>query len=335
MTVITGIEIDEIQKNTTSLAIINNEPIDNILHCVTMISNPCLYARRYQLARQFIKRIENTDNIKLYVVEIAYKKDNKYTFYVTDKTNPQHLQLQVDTAPLWHKENAINIGIQKLLPSNWKAVAWIDADIEFENPHWAMDTLKLLNGHADVLQLFTLALDMNKRDDPMTIFQGFGYQYYLGKKHGGKGLLFWHPGYAWACTRRSYEKMGGLFEYSILGSGDHNMALSLISRGQSSINCNASDGYKKQVQLYQDRVTNLRLGYVPTTIRHSFHGSKRNRKYVERWQILVNNKYDPLRHITKNKDGVLIPTKECPQQMLDDILEYFTQRNEDEGFLED
>ena len=40
--------------------------------------------------------------------------------------------------------------------------------------------------------------------------------------------------------------------------------------------------------------------------------------------------YDLTIHITTNKDGIIVPTKECPQQLLTDILKYFTERNEDE-----
>jgi hypothetical protein len=36
--------------------------------------------------------------------------------------------------------------------------------------------------------------------------------------------------------------------------------------------------------------------------------------------------------ITKNKDDLLIPTSACPKQLLDDIMTYFLERNEDEGF---
>jgi len=55
---------------------------------------------------------------------------------------------------LWHKENMINLGVQKLLPPTWKAFAWIDADIEFDSPSWAIDTLKVLNGSCDNAILF-------------------------------------------------------------------------------------------------------------------------------------------------------------------------------------
>ena len=80
------------------------------------------------------------------------------------------------------------------------------------------------------------------------------------------------------------------------------------------------------------RTKNLRLGYVPGVIRHHYHGSKKNRQYSERWQILLDHFYSPLLHLVKNEDGLIIPSPECPKELLDDILTYFKQRNEDEEF---
>jgi len=264
------------------------------------------------------------------VVELAYEKQK---FYVSEKSNPNHLQIQTNQAPLWHKENMINIGVQKLLPKNWKAFAWIDADVEFENPNWALDTLKVLNGCKDIVQLFSHAIDMNKDENVMSIFSSFGFQYTKNKIYGIGGISnFWHPGFAWAMTRKIYDKIGGLYDLSILGSGDHNMALSLIGKSMKSINNKTSDGYKKSILNYGKSLINIRLGYIPGVIRHYFHGSKTNRKYAERWEILVKHQYDPNIHVTKNDQGLLIPTKQCPKQLLDDIMEYFIVRNEDEGF---
>lgn len=329
---INGIDIDiiNVQKNDIKNAIINNEPIEEKLHVIIVISNPCQFARRYILAREFIERMKNEKDVILYIVELAY---NDQEFYITNKNNKRHLQLKAEI-PLWHKENMINIGVQKLLPKNWKAFAWIDADIDFENPEWAMDTLKILNGSKDIVQLFSHAVDMDMNEDAMSIFASFGYQYIKNRAYTRHNILkMWHPGYAWACTKKAYNKMNGIYENSILGSGDHNMALSFIGLARSSLNEKVNEDYVDEVVDFQSKVTNLRLGYVPGVIRHYYHGNKKNRRYNERWEILVNHKYSPIQHITKNKDGLLIPTKDCPKKLLDDILEYFLNRSEDEGIL--
>jgi len=332
MTVINNIEIDNIhyERNEIKDAIMNNEPIEEKLHVMVVVSNPCLYAIRYILAKEFINRMKLDDSdVIVYVVELCYGKQK---FVLTDPKNKRHLQLRCNE-PLWHKENMVNIGVKKLLPDNWKAFAWIDADIEFDNFSWARDTLKILNGCKDVVQLFSHAVDMDKEKKAMRIFGGFGYQY-TKKVPYSDGPNFWHPGFAWACTRKAYEKMGGLYENAILGSADNIMALCYIGRGLSGLHNNSTDNYKEDVSNFQERVSGLRLGYVPGVIRHHYHGSKKNRKYMERWRILSDNYYDPYKHITRDTNGIIKHTKEMPIRILVDIYKYFQERNEDEDFEE-
>ncbi len=335
MTVINGIEIDNIQyiHNEIKAAILNNDPLDNILHVIVVVSNPCQFARRYILAREFLKRLENEENIKIYVVELAYDNQN---FYVSSNKNPQHLQIRTTCPPLWHKENMINMGIKYLLPSDWKAVAWVDADIEFESASWALDTLKILNGCRDVVQLFSHCLDMDKNENPMNVFSSFGFQYSKKKDYSltNKNLSFWHPGFAWAMTRKMYNKIGGLYDKAILGSGDNIMSLSFIGKSLNSLNEESNQDYINSVLQYESKCIGYRVGYVPGVIRHYFHGSKINRKYNERWKILIKYDYNPNLHIKYNEYGLIIPTNECPPQLLDEIYSYCLERNEDEFYKE-
>lgn len=331
MTIINGIEIDflDLPNDEIRMAILNNYPIEEKLHVIAVVSNPCQFARRYILAREFAKRMEKEKNCIVYFVELTYGDQD---FQVTQKGNPRHLQIRTKSAPLWHKENMINMGVKKLLPASWRAFAWIDADIEFENTTWAQDTLKVLNGCSDVVQIFSHAVDMDKQKNSLGIYPSFGFQKMKQRAYGGTGINMWHPGYAWACTRRAYESMGGLYEKSILGAGDHNMSFSFLGKGEKSLNAETTQDYKDSVQDFEKGAENLRLGYVPGVILHHFHGSKKNRKYMDRWRILVDNAYSPLLHITKNKDGLLVPTAACPPKMLEDIQQYFQERNEDEGY---
>ena len=329
MTVIKGVEIDclDYETNPIKYAIINNDPIENNLHVIAVISNPCLYTRRYILMNEFIKRIEMEEtNVILYIVELAYKEQK---FVITDSKNKNHLQLRCNT-PLWHKENMINIAVKKLLPKNWKAMAWIDSDLDFESRTWALDTLKILNGTKDVVQLFSHCDDMDHDGLNMRTFTSLGYQFTKQNKYCNSGINYWHPGYAWACTRKAYDKMGGLYEMAILGSGDNVMAMAFINNVLKSANNKYSDEYINSIKDYQTKTRGLRLGYVPGVIRHYYHGSKENRRYTERWEILITHAYNPILHIKKNDDGLLVPTQECPQKFLDDIYNYFKERKEDD-----
>jgi hypothetical protein len=329
MTVINGIEIDFIDYkiNDIKLAINNNEPIEDKLNVIVVISNPCLYAKRYILLKEFVKRIEEEEqHVRLFIVEMIYENQK---FIITDKKNKNHLQLKTDT-PIWHKENMINLGVKYLLPKNYKAFAWIDADIEFESNTWALDTLKILNGCKDVIQLFSHCVDMSKIKTNLNLFNGFGYSFCKQKPFISKGLDYWHPGYAWAITRKAYEKIGSLYDKGVLGSGDNIMALSFINKVEYMTHENYSDEYNDSMFEFQKKANKLRLGYTPGVIRHHFHGSKLNRKYTERWKILMENQYSPDRDICYDETGILIPTNCFSKNFKDDIMNYFIERKEDD-----
>jgi len=327
MTVINGIEIDDIEYNInhTKDALLNNEPIDDVLHVVCVISNPAMFATRYILAKQFLHRLEFESHIRVYVVELTY---GSQSYYITDGNNPRHLQLRTEHA-LWHKENMVNIGVQTLLPADWKAMAWIDMDVEFENNTWALDTLKILNGYKDIVQLYSHCIDMDKDESAMNVFSSFSFQYDKKQKYCVNTRNFWHPGYAWAISRKAYDRIGGLYEYGILGSGDYIMALSVINNGLKGITDLSSRDYKDTILEFQKKMRTLRLGYVPGVIRHFYHGKKSDRKYTERWRILSDHYYTPTKHITKDSAGLLVPSPECPREILVKIKEYFYKRKED------
>jgi hypothetical protein len=307
-------------------AIENNTPIEENLHVVAVISNICLFKKRYHLMREFIRRMEFENNVILYIVELAY---GKQPHAITSSKNPRHLQLRTEHA-IWHKENMINLGIQKLLPADWKAVAWIDADIDFEQNDWALDTLKILNGARDIVQLFSHAVDMDANEETMNVYNSFAFQFSKDLPYSHKFPNYWHPGYAWACTRNAYEKMEGLFELGILGASDHIMSFCLTNKGLQSVNDKYSEDFKNEIKKFQKRVKRLRLGYVPGTIRHFFHGSKLNRKYIERNEILLRYQYSPSLHLSRDSQGVLVPSPQFSPEFLKEILDYFQQRNEDE-----
>jgi hypothetical protein len=326
MTVINGIEIDNIEYKLNDIkhAIINNDPIEDKLNVITVISNPCLYARRYILIKEFINRMELEEpNVNLIVVEMIYPEQK---YIITDKKNKNHLQLYTET-PIWCKENMINLGT-KLLPLNWKAFAWIDSDIEFENPYWANDTLKILNGCKDIVQIFSHCVDMSAEKTNLNIFNSFGYSFNKNKKYTAKGLDYWHPGYAWAITRKAYEFIGGIYDKGILGSSDSIMALSLINKVDMMHNKGYHDDYNKSMDDYQVKAHTLRLGYTPGVIRHHFHGSKINRNYTERWKILMHHQYSPNIHI-KYVKGIQVPTEYFSVEFKNDIINYFKERKED------
>jgi hypothetical protein len=323
------------KENCIKCAIKNNLPIEEKLNVIIVISNPCMYSRRIVLLKEFVKRIEvEEENVNLFIVEMIYTDGIKdpcrpQEFTVTDSSNPNHLQLTAPT-PLWHKENMINLGVKYLLPKDYKAFAWIDADVEFESPTWAMDTLKILNGTSDVVQLWSHAIFMSRDEMNLDIFNSFGYRCIKdNKRYKYTDKDYWHPGFAWAITRTAYEHLGGLYD-DVIGSADTIMSMSFINKLHVKQTKPYHDDYYQDMGNYREKASSLSVGYVPGVIRHYYHGSKLNRKYVEREQMLISNNYSPFKHLTYDEIGIRIPTPECPPQLLIDILNYFIERKEDE-----
>ncbi len=295
------------------------------LNVIAVVSNPVGFHSRYRLFKEF-QAYMATQDINLVVVELAFAGRD---FVCTEAGNPNHVQVR-GHSELWHKENLLNLGFQAL-PEDWKYAAWIDGDITFLNPHWVHDTLQALQHHK-VVQMFHHAADLGPRGELMQMHTSFGYLYNSGAPMTPrKGYSFPHPGFAWALTREAFESVGRLVDWAVLGAGDHHMAWALIGKAQDALPGGLHPNYVNRLMTWQSRAEHFikrDLGYVPGTITHHFHGKKKDRRYVERWQVLVKNNYDPDRDLKFNHWGVL-ELDGRNNGLRDGIRAYFRSRNED------
>lgn len=301
------------------------EDIQNTLYVVVVISNFRQYARRIELYREFAEHMSTFAGIQLVTVELVLRDRE---FEVT-REDPWHVQL-VGDSELWSKENMINIGVASL-PAGWRYVAWIDSDITFLNRNWVRDTLHQLQHH-HIVQLWQTCADQGPDGRTISIDKSFAYKMQTETDwQGAPGqdiYSFAHPGYAWAMRRETWDQLGGLFEYAILGSGDHHMALCWIGKWELSVPVAMGDVYKHFLRCYQDRATGVNVGYVNGTIAHSWHGAKVTRGYNARWSILINARYDPVADVRKTSNGVL-HMNPGNARFVSDMAGYFKSRNED------
>lgn len=302
--------------------------MDTRLHVITVVSNPIRYKSRYRLYHDFAKRVKDAGAI-LHTVELAFGERD---FLLTQPNDP--LDVQVRTwHELWHKENLINIGLDNL-PPDWKYVAWIDADIQFTRPDWAVETVHLLQ-HNMFVQMFSHSQDLGPHLEPLGQHNGFVYSWLKGKAFK-KGYENWHPGYAWAARREAIEAVGGLIDLAILGSGDRHMATAMIGQVHTSFNNKVHRNYKDMCFQWQarcDKWIMQDVGYLSGLLLHHWHGKKKDRHYVDRWKILVESNYNPFLDVRKDCDGVLVLT-DRNLKLRDGIRKYFRSRNEDSIDLE-
>jgi hypothetical protein len=320
------------------------------LYVITTVFNPLRFRSRMWNYWTFASMCEKAGAI-LYTAEIAF---GDREFEITQKDNPRHLQLRVrDNQEIWLKENSLNLLLERL-PPDWKKVAWIDADIQFTRPDWAQETLQLLE-HYDFLQLFSMAQDLDVNYESSIITPGFVYgklmkndtftekvkegYYYEMIKRGMKReeVIYRHPGFCWAARRKSLNKVGGLIDWTILGSGDYLMAHALFGQIQigKTMNEGYSENYKQLGFLWQERaLKHIRknVGFMPGLVNHFYHGDKKDRQYHSRWKLLVDTKFDPITDLKRDVSGLYQLHDDGSDRFIalrDGLRKYARLRNED------
>lgn len=303
-----------------------------------------MYETRYRHFKKVYQELLQTPHVRVTVVEMAF---GERPFVIAETGNPRHLQVRCRDE-LWHKENLINLGL-KILPEDMKYVCWMDADISFvKRETWAKETIEALQ-HYVIVQPWSHAIDLGPNGESInepskgSVYTSFCYCLNTGKdmyptsNYYGDKVFYPHSGYVWAARREFFEKVGKLLEVAILGAGDHHMAWSLLGLAEKTFPGGKKaplPEYRKEVYSWQDRAVKYvkqNIGYVPGTIYHYFHGKKSDRKYSNRWQVLVDFEFNPVTDLYKDWQGLWRLRVDCPRQikLRNGIRDYMGGRNED------
>jgi hypothetical protein len=227
-----------------------------------------------------------------------------------------HIGVRADSWA-WTKECLLNIGIARRPEA--KYVAWCDSDVFPRREDWAEATLEALQ-HYHVVQPWETCYDLGPGDSHLHAWRSFARQYVHGHPitvgDGEDFHRFWaadgreypHPGYCWAAKRSVLNEMGGLFEYGGMGAADHHQAVAMLGKVTKSFPKGVAPSYAALLGAWEKRAAhavNGRIGYVPGTIEHRFHGAKKNRQYWDRWRMFLRHGFDPLTDLKRNTYGVL------------------------------
>lgn len=215
------------------------------------------------------------------------------------------------SASLWQKERLLNLAISHL-PAECKKVAWVDADILFENPDWAYDASELLDSYP-VVQLFdwivrlpqghsTYRREGAARESFASVYRRCPEFCTAGEPglHGGTGI-------GWA-ARRELLDLHKLYDSCIVGGGDHLMAHAFVGDFQSNCVIRMTDTgpYHSHAVHWGERVyASVRgnIAAVPGAAFHLWHGSLQTRSYNQRLLILHRAGFDPARDIRLSPAG--------------------------------
>jgi hypothetical protein len=284
------------------------------LYITTCVANPLLWQSRGKLARASIADWLTEPNVHVTLAECAYgSRGYELADLASDRVT--HVPLR-GTTMAWSKENLLNLAISRL-PAGANKIATLDADITFRKAGWATETLNALDLYP-VVQPWNTAYDLGPQDQHIQTHTSFASLYHAGLPVTAGGPKFWvydggqyqyaHTGYAWAWTKTTLDRAGGLFELGGMGSGDHHMALGMIGQYAKSLPGGISVNYRNAVASWSTRAAaeiNGKLGFVTGTVEHPFHGRKGDRGYVSRWDMFLEHGFDPTTDLKYNTGGVI------------------------------
>jgi hypothetical protein len=308
------------------------QPADD-LWVVTSFFNSQNYSTKYINYTLFINSLEKS-GINYLVIECAFN-DQPFTL-----PNSPHILKVRSKSILWQKERLLNIAISSLPPSCTK-VAWLDCDVFFENELWAVETSKILDSYT-VVQPFDFVIRLPKG---VSCYEGKGdrwesfasvYQKNPNQLPISDFTLHGHTGFAWA-IRRSIVSKHDLYDTCISGSADHLMAHAFIGDfysgcinqllGQNDFTVKHFHEWAQAV--YSD--VSGKIGYVPGTLLHLWHGDMINRQYLKRSQELAQFKFNPY-------EDILINSEKCWEWSYKDVskiglhewaIDFYDSRRED------
>lgn len=237
------------------------------------------------------------------------------------RPSAQVLRLRA-SATLWQKERLINRALA-YVPDQCSKVAWIDADILFENPDWAVSASQLL----DNLAVVQLADRIIRPPRGSQVFKGPGrgwesfaavYAKQPNAMLAGAIERHGHPGFGWAAQRTILEQTG-LYDGCVTGGGDHVMAHAFCGDWESrclTLMMGADTAWYRHAVAWALKTYPLvraRVGVVAGAALHLWHGDLISRHYDFRYEALRDARFDPNNDLEPDQQGCWCWASNKPQ----------------------
>lgn len=270
-----------------------------------------VYFNSMKSKRMLMNYLYVTEKLKLahipyFTIELHFDKPEIKDAY--------HIQ---GSSVMFHKERLCHLMERKVVPWYYSKLIFLDADIIFEKPNWYFEISSLLDIF-DVVQPFKIAtwLDItyskvdNRRESVCVMDRNKNYDSKL------------HPGFGWA-FKRSWFRRYGFFQYGITGSGD-----TLSAAAWLGVQFNPSYLQQALKPAYKEYCTNTPMPSIMCAsgnVYHLWHGTRENRKYLDRHKILAG--IEDIRKVLKlGNEGVFEITDKAVEEKLRD---YFNNRQDD------
>jgi hypothetical protein len=300
------------------------------LAVVTCFFNPSRYQAKRRLFERFMEPIR-AGNVPRLVVECVFD-DAPFEF----SPGLEFLQIRGGST-MFQKERLLNLAIERLPPHITK-VAWLDADVLFDQADWPVRTSEALE-RLNVVQPFSVCHRLPRGHESYVgcgrRWESFGavYQRDPSVVSSGDYQQHGHVGFAWAARRDVLEGIG-LRDLDVGGDGDHLMAHAMVGDWNSSCVrfCTGPNGpyatnVRQWAQAFYARVQG-KVGAVDGTLLHLWHGRVMDRRYYQQSSKLRAFGFDPARHLKLDPNGLWRWSDEVAG-VGEAFARYFAERRED------
>ena len=286
--------------------------------------NPAGYSRNLRNYVRFRNHMAQF-NVDVFVVELVFNDDRP------ELKDPDLLIRGTDDNLLWQKERILNLLI-KQIPDEYDAIGWFDADILFLNQRWLTIAKEKLQ-KVSVIQPFQdchhLMPDSTLEFIKPSVAYGF-----VKDLDNCTNLAKYHPGFAWIARADIVRK--GLMESGVTGGADSLMVRS-FTRKKLGLEDHFPSIWVKECNEYAKLIGQDACGsldYVPGSILHLYHGSRKNRLYMQRWQWLMDANFDPYVDTEIDQSNGLLKwsdhARKTKPELISNMTKYFHNRKEDE-----
>lgn len=301
------------------------EPTHHDTAVLIAFFNPAGFKRILRNALYIIKVLKGS-KIPVYVVECVF---NGAKPQIPDATLVLH-----SNSYMFYKEQLLN-KLEPLVPKEYTKLIFIDADILFDTPDW-IDQISVALDQHDIVQPFNQATWLTPDNTRIRSKKmSYGYAIVTQKPINTFNMHDFHPGFAWAFKRQTFQQIGGFFTRSIIGGGDITFVLNMFPTPVTDeVFYVAVEGHvgKLIIDAWKEYYENFKkiaptLGFLPNRALHLFHGVAANRQYVKRYHTIsevLKGTWDE--EVLVNKDGLF----EFKNPVVTDTVhKYFKGRNED------
>lgn len=285
---------------------------------LTTFFNPSQSELRLSLLKRCAEGVRR-QGLKLLITELAFGDDP----HVLDNSYCDRLIRLRGQSVIWQKERLLNIAIGHL-PDSCTRVAWLDADIVFENPDWVSLTSDMLDTFP-VVQPFHQGFLLRRGEDAPAIdathgaCEGqwmYGMAYAMSMVEDRQSALRYYSehglcGLAWA-ARRDLIEQHGFYDRRIDGGGDLTMAHAVFGNIE-----NWRRGHWESQTLSPALLEDIvswgsafdadlrqRVGCTPGRLFHLWHGDYTTRQYDERAKWLGEHDFDPATDLALDDNGL-------------------------------